>query len=128
MHCPLTFDFTSKRNFVFVVAAHNLQLQRRTCIGLGQPNQELLLKQQYLILLATWGSYYQLSRSPHLTYHRIKLGWQKIAYLHIQQAWSTVSIHLESCLLLPDECRTNIESPFIYLFHLHQLLREISVS
>ncbi len=36
-----------------------------------------------------------------------------------------ICIHLESCVCPPDECKSNIHSPFGSVFGLHSLLREI---
>lgn len=45
---------------------------------------------------------------------------QTVAILHIQEIWSNITIHLESCFLPPGECESNILSPFSSDFGLHR--------
>ncbi len=45
-----------------------------------------------------------------------------------KQTQGNISIHLESCLRQPDECKSNIQSLFSFVFGLLQFLKEISGS
>lgn len=51
--------------------------------------------------------------------------WVTNSYLHIEQTRSNISIHLELCVCLPDECKSNILSALIYVLSLLTPVKKI---
>lgn len=62
-----------------------------------------------------------------LSPYEVDVSNQSLIYMS-STPWSNISIYSEPCLCLPGKWKFNLHSPFSYIFGLHHLLREISVS
>lgn len=62
-----------------------------------------------------------------LSPYEVDVSNQSLIYMS-STPWSNISIYSEPYLCLPGKWKFNLHSPFSYIFGLHHLLREISVS